>query len=151
MSNRPYEATYEPRPGDQARDEELRYQRFLSALQRAGLGAPRRVESLAVTILGALEQRLSGAEARDLNEELPWPLRDQLRKFERDPRGRPERFRREELLRRVGEELGLEPGEAEHAVRTVLQHARQLLSEKEGSDVADQLPRDMQDLWVPAA
>ena len=104
-----------------------------------------------MTILGALEQRLSGAEARDLNAELPWPLRDQLRKFERDPRGRPERFRREELLRRVREELGLEPGEAEHAVRTVLQHARQLLSEKEGSDVADQLPRDMQDLWVPAA
>lgn len=151
MSNRPYDASYEPRPAGQAREEELRHQRFISALQRAGLGGAPEAEKAAVTILGSLEQRLTGPEARDLNEELPWPLRDQLRAFERDPRSRPERFGREELLRRVGEQLGAELDEAERQVRTVLQLARQLLSEREASDLAAQLPRDLQDLWAPAA
>lgn len=151
MANRPYDANYEPRPTGQAREEELRYQRFLAALARDGLGTPERAERAAVAVLGLVEQRLSGPEARDLNEELPWGLRDLLRGRERHPRSRPERFGREELLARVAAELGVEAIEAERVARSVLQTARALLSEKEASDVASQLPKDMQDLWAPPA
>ncbi len=88
MSNRPYDAKYEPRPGEQARGEELRHQRFLDALS---------------------------------------------------------------LLRRVGDALGVDLAESERVARAVLGTARSLLSEKEGSDVAAQLPADLQDLWAPPA
>jgi uncharacterized protein (DUF2267 family) len=151
MSNRRHNATYEPRPGEQAREEELRYQRFLSALARGGLGTPERAERAAVAVLGLVEQRLTGAEARDLNEELPWALRDLLRGRERHPRSRPDRFGREELLARIAAELGVDAAEAERVTRLVLQTARGLVSEKEASDVAAQLPKDMQDLWAPPA
>ena len=151
MSNRPYDASYEPRPNDQAREEELRYQRFVSMLVRDGLGSRERAEQAAVTVLCALERRLSGPEAHFLNQELPWALRDLLRSCELDPRARPERYGREALVGRVGEELGVDAAEAVRLVRTVLQTARGLLSAKEASDVASQLPPDLRDLWAPAA
>ena len=151
MGNRPYDARYEPRPGEQSQEDKLRYQHFLDALRDGGLGSTQRAERAAVTVLGALEQRIPAPEARDLNQELPWPLRDQLRPFERHPRSRPEVFGREELLLRVGEALELDLVESERVTRLVMQTARSLLSEKEASDVAGQLPRDMQDLWAPLA
>jgi uncharacterized protein (DUF2267 family) len=151
MSNRPYDASYEPRPGEQAREEELRYRRFLGALARGGVTTSERAERAAVAVLGQVELRLTGPEARDLNEELPWALRDLLRGRERHPRSRPERFGREELVAHVATELGVDAAEAERICRLVMQTARGLLSEKEASDVAAQLPKDMQDLWAPAA
>ncbi len=151
MSNRPYDANYEPRPGEQAREEELRYQRFLDALSRQGVGSPKRAEQAAVCVLGHLEHRISGPEARDLNEELPWALRDRLRGSELHPRSRPERYGREELLRRISEDLEVSPAEGERIARLVLATTRSFLSEKEASDVAGQLPADLQDLWAPPA
>jgi uncharacterized protein (DUF2267 family) len=151
MSNRPYDANDEARPTDQAREEGLRYQRFLEALARGGLGSAERAERTAVTVLGLVEQRLTGPEVNDLNAELPWALRDLLRGRERHPRSRPERLGREELLARVAAELTLDAEQAEAATRLVMQTARTLLSENEASDVASQLPKDMQDLWAPPA
>lgn len=151
MSNRPYDARYEPRPGEQGREEELRYQRFLGALQRAGIGSAARAERAAVTVLCALERRIGGTEAREVNEELPWALRDLLRRCEIHPRSRPEPLGREDLLARIAEELGADVVRAEQIARTVLLTARRLLSEKEASDVAARLPRDLQDLWAPPA
>ncbi len=151
MANRPYDASYEPRPAEQARDNELRYQRFLAALERAGLGSRERAEQAAVTVLCAIERRITGPEARELNEELPWALRDLLRRCELHPRSKPERFGREELIARISEALLLDAADSERVIRTVLQTARGLLSEKEASDVASQLPRDLQDLWAPPA
>ncbi len=63
MANRPYDARYEPRPADQARDEDVRYQRFLGALQAAGDASREQAEGAAVSVLRALEQRIGGAEA----------------------------------------------------------------------------------------
>jgi uncharacterized protein (DUF2267 family) len=124
MANRPYDAKYEPRPGEQAREEQLRYQRFLGALARGGLGTEERAERAAVAVLSVLEQHLPGPEARDLNDELPWALRDLLRGAERHPKSRPERVGREELLARVAGALGVDAAEAETVSRLVLQTAR---------------------------
>ena len=149
MSNRPYDARYEPRPGEQAAGEELRYRRFLDALGRAGLGSAERTERCTVAVLRHLEARLTGPEARDLKKELPWALRDRLRGEERHPRSRPERFGRTELVERVAEEIGVDPLEAERITRAVFAVTRSVLSEKEASDVQAQLPPDLAALWAP--
>ena len=152
MSQRPYDASYEPRPGEQSFDDELRYRRFLDGLVRSGLGNAQAAERAAVAVLCTLEQRVSGGEARDVNDELPWALRDLLRHCELHPRSRPERFGRGEFLTRISEDLELDdPAEAERISRTVLMAVRELLSEKETSDVIAQLPPDLQALWAPPA
>lgn len=153
MANRPYEAQFEPRPADQARDNEVAYRRFLDALSRDGLGSAAKAERAAVVVLANLEKRISPMEARDLNLELPWALRDAIR-AERgtlDRRSRPERWGLDELLSRVATALELEDRDVEPLVRKVLQHVRTLVSEKEASDVIGQLPPDLQALWAPPA
>jgi uncharacterized protein (DUF2267 family) len=151
MANRPYDAQYEPRPQESARDEARRYESFLGALARAGPGPRDRAERIAVGVLCPLERRLSGGEARDLNFELPWAMRDLLRSCALDPRASPERWGADEFLARVAEDLELDPADVERTVRIVLSTVRSLLSEKEASDVLAQLPPDLQALWAPPA
>ncbi len=148
MGNRPYDASYEPRPGEQAGDEERRWRRFVSDLARAGIPESE-AEDTAAKVLCLLEQRITAGEARDLNQELPWALRDLLRRCERPMRATPERFDRAEFTVRLSEDLGREPPEAERVARAVLSAARALLSEREASDVLGQLPDDMKPLWLP--
>jgi hypothetical protein len=64
MANRSYDARYPPRPGEQARDDDLRYQRFIHALSAAGLGNAERAEACAVAVLCTVERRITGGEAR---------------------------------------------------------------------------------------
>lgn len=151
MANRRYDARWEPRPGEQAREDDLRYQRFVGSLSRQGLGNAERAEACAVAVLCAVERRITGPEAKELNDELPWALRDLLRRCELHPRARPERLGRDELLARVAEDLGVDEAEATRIARVVLSTARTLLTEKEASDVMAQLPPDMAPLWAPPA
>jgi uncharacterized protein (DUF2267 family) len=151
MANRSYDARYEPRPGDQAREDEFRYQRFIRSLSNAGLGRAERAEACAVAVLCAFERRISGGGARELNEELPWVMRDLLRRCELHPRSRPERLGREDLVARIGEDLGVDADEATRVTRIVLSTVRTLLSEKEASAVMAQLPPDVAPLWAPPA
>lgn len=148
MANRPYDARYEPRPGEQSGDDAIRYGRFLDQLGRAGLGNRERCEQVAVAVLCQLERRISGGEAADLNRELPWAMGDLLRRCELHPRSRPERYGRDELLARLAEELEVDATEVEPMVRTVLSTVRGLLSDKETTDVMAQLPSDLQALWA---
>jgi uncharacterized protein (DUF2267 family) len=151
MANRPYDAEFEPRPGEQSAQDAQRYEHFLSALSRAGLGSRDRAEQVAVAVLCQLERRISGGEAEDLNFELPWAMRDLLRRCELHPRSRPERYGAAELVQRIADDLGLDPAAAEATIRTVLANVRALLSEKEASDVMAQLPPDLRALWAPSA
>lgn len=151
MSNRPYDAWYEPRPLERQRDETRRYESFMGALERAGLGPRDRAERIAVGVLCPLEQRISSGEARDLNDELPWALADLLRTCELHPKQRPHRWGADEYLTLVAGHLQVEPAEAEGMVRTVLSTVRSLLSDKEASDLLAQLPPDLQALWAPPA
>lgn len=151
MANRPYDATYQPRPADGARDDGRRHETLLSALERAGLGPRERAERTVAGVLCTLERRMSGGEARNLNDELPWALGDLLRSCELHPRSRPDRFGADEFLSRVAEHTGIPPAEVEGTVRTVLAAVRSLLSEKETADVLAQLPPDLQALWAPPA
>jgi uncharacterized protein (DUF2267 family) len=151
MANRPYDAEYEPRPGEQAASDQQRYRQLLQRLARHGLGNAERAESTAVAVLCSVQRRLSGGEARDLNDELPWALRDLLRRCELHPRARPERFGAGELVAQVAEALAIDTPEAERVIRAVLSEVRGMLSEKEASDVVGQLPPDLAALWAAPA
>lgn len=148
MPNRPHDAGFEPRPGEQAGTEAARYEAFLGALERAGLGPRDRIERIAAGVLCTLERRMTGGAARSLNLELPWALQDLLRSCPRDERGLPERTGAREFVATLADDLGLDPAEAERAARLVLSTARGLLSEKESADVLAQLPPDLQALWA---
>jgi uncharacterized protein (DUF2267 family) len=60
---------------------------------------------------------------------------------------RPEKFGRDELLRRVGEDLRLQPEAVEPVVRAVLDALRDQISEGEAEEVLGQLPEDLRHLW----
>jgi len=151
MANRPYDAEFEPRPGEQADVDARRYESFLAALVKGGLGPRDRAERIATSVLCTLERRISAGEASDLNSALPWALRGLLRGCELHPRQRPERFGADEFLARLAEHPDVDPAEPERTARTVLSAARGLLSENEAGDVLSQLPPDLQALWAPQA
>ncbi len=148
MSNRKYGADYEPRPLEQAADEQNRYRLFLGRLHQAGLSPPDAAERAALAVLAALEDRLTAAEAEDLRQELPWTLRDRLRDKVRPGHVPPERVGRDGFVARVADELGVDDASASATIEAVFAATRALLSEKEAADVGDQLPGDMKGMWA---
>lgn len=151
MPNRPHDAEHPPRPDEQAGTEAGRYEAFLDALARAGLGPRERIERIAAGVLCRLERRMTGGQARSLDLELPWAVRDLLRSCPRDEAARPERFGARELVAALADDLKLDPAEAERAARLVLSTVRGLLSERESAAVLAQLPPDLQALWARTA
>jgi uncharacterized protein (DUF2267 family) len=124
------------------------YRAFLARLAERGGMSPHVAEKAAVSVLCAIEQRIFGEEARDMEAQLPSKLTELLHRCERHEAGPPPRkFGREELLQRVGEELELQPGAAEPVVRAVLAVLRERLSEGEAENVMEQLPPDLRELW----
>ncbi|NMO18589.1 DUF2267 domain-containing protein [Pyxidicoccus fallax] len=123
------------------------YKAFLNRLCERGGMSPAVAEQAAVSVLCALEQRIYSEEALDLEAQLPRKLTELLHRCERHEEELPPKFGREELLKRVGEDLSLNPDAVEPVVRAVLDSIRHLISEGEAEDVMGQLPADMRDLW----
>jgi uncharacterized protein (DUF2267 family) len=113
--------------------------------------SPSVAEQASVSVLCALEQRIFGEEARDLEAQLPQKLTELLHRCERHESGPPPRkFGRAEMLAMVGEDLSLEPEAVEPVIRAVLDAIRDQISEGEVEQVMKQLPADLRDLWRPA-
>lgn len=126
------------------------YAAFIKHLCDRGGMSPSVAEKAAVSVLCGLEQRIFGEEALDLEAQLPRKLTELIHRCERHESGPPPRkFGREEMLRMVGEELGLEPGAVEPVVRAVFDALRDQVSEGEVEQVISQLPEDLRDLWRP--
>jgi uncharacterized protein (DUF2267 family) len=124
------------------------YAAFLKHLGERGGMSPGVAEEAAVSVLCALEQRIQVEEARDLEAQLPRKLTALLHRCERhEGEARPEKFGRDELLRRVGEDLRLQPEAVEPVVRAVLDALRDQISEGEAEEVLGQLPEDLRHLW----
>ncbi|MBZ4421148.1 DUF2267 domain-containing protein [Myxococcus sp. RHSTA-1-4] len=123
------------------------YKAFLDHLCERGGMSPHVAEQAAVSVLCALEQRIFSEEAADLEAQLPRKLTELLHRCERHEEELPGKFGREELLKRVGEDLSLNPDAVEPVVRAVLDSIRHLISEGEAEDVMSQLPSDLRDLW----
>ncbi|MBN1206444.1 MAG: DUF2267 domain-containing protein [Myxococcaceae bacterium] len=126
------------------------YAAFIKHLCERGGMSPSVAERTAVSVLCALEQRIFGEEARDLEAQLPQKLTELLHRCERHESGPPPRkFGRAEMLRMVGEELGLKPEAVEPVIRAVFDAIRDQVSEGEVVEVMNQLPADLRDLWRP--
>jgi uncharacterized protein (DUF2267 family) len=127
------------------------YAAFIKHLCERGGMSPSVAEQAAVSVLCAIEQRIFGEEARDLEAQLPQKLTELLVRCERHESGPPPRkFGRAEMLRMVGEDLSLAPEAVEPVIRAVLNAIRDQVSEGEVEQVMRQLPHDLRDLWRPA-
>lgn len=126
------------------------YAAFIKHLCERGGMSPSVAEQAAISVLCALEQRIFGEEANELEAQLPRKLTELLQRCERHESGAPPvKFGREEMLRMVGAELGLNPDAVEPVVRAVLDALRDQISDGEVEDVMKELPADLRDLWRP--
>ncbi|MCK8502331.1 DUF2267 domain-containing protein [Myxococcus fulvus] len=123
------------------------YAAFLKHLCERGGMSPSVAEKAAVSVLCAVERRITQGETQDLEAQLPNKLTLLLHRCERHEDELPKGFGREELLARVGEDLALNPEAVEPVVRAVLNSVRAQISEGEAEDVMDQLPEDLRELW----
>jgi uncharacterized protein (DUF2267 family) len=100
-------------------------------------------------VMCTLTERLTAGEAHELLEALPRSLRPL---FERCiiHRAQPAvaRMSRAEFLDRVAQHLGVTPAHAELVCSAVFEAVSAELPSKLVADVAHQLPRDLQDLWL---
>jgi len=126
------------------------YKAFLSNLCVIGSMNEEEAEKAAVSVLCVLEQRLFGEEAAHLEAQLPGKLKDLLIRCERHIGKPASKFGREEFIRMVTEDLGVDTFQAEKRIRAVFSALRDQVSEGEIEDVIGQLPADLRDLWQRA-
>lgn len=105
-------------------------------------------ERAAESVLCVLEQRLIDTEAKHLEAQLPRKVRDLLQRCPRHEGAPPRKFKLEEFLNMVAEDLDTTPNEAERLCRAVFATVRAHISEGETEDVIGQLPNDLRSLWA---
>ena len=123
------------------------YKSFIADLSRIGGMSADDAERAAVSVLCALEQRIMASEARHLEAQLPFKLRELLHECERHEAERPQRFGRAEFIRMIAQDLGIDEVQAETIALDVITAVREHISEGEARDVAGQLPPDLADLF----
>jgi uncharacterized protein (DUF2267 family) len=104
----------------------------------------------ASAVLCVLAQRLSGGEARDLVAALPEGLRSRVAPCAGHRGQRGERFDLDEFRLRVATHLNVTVAQAEAIARAVFGAVKRTLPTKEVHDIASQLPRELEDLWLSA-
>lgn len=106
------------------------------------------VRAAVEAVLGALVGRLTAGEAHLLHDALPPSVRPLVERRVREREGRwVVRLDRAELLARVAEDLGVAPAHAERICAAVFTAARAVLPLDVQAHVADQLPKDLKELW----
>ena len=127
------------------------YVLFLKDLE-ANAGVVRELaEKAAQSVLCLLEQRLMDTEVKHLEAQLPRKVTDLLKRCPRHEGKVAKKFKLEQFLALVAEELDTTPNEAERLARAVFTTVREHISEGEADDVMGQLPADLRSLWVPEA
>ena len=108
-------------------------------------------EQAAQSVLCLLEQRLIDTEAKHLEAQLPRKMRDLLQRCARHEGTTPRKYKLEQFLAMVAEDLDTTPNEAERLSRAVFATVREHISEGEAEDVMGQLPIDLRSLWMREA
>jgi uncharacterized protein (DUF2267 family) len=109
--------------------------------ERAGIGDRFEAEKTSVVVLQALCDRLSGKEANDLLAQLPAMFKELVVV---SPSAQP--IPCEEFVRRVADELKVEPDEARNRIRAVFATLRQAVTWGELRDVLEELDPEYADL-----
>ncbi|MCP3137102.1 DUF2267 domain-containing protein [Pyxidicoccus xibeiensis] len=127
------------------------YAHFLKDLeQKANIGREL-AEKAAQSVLCMLEQRLMDTEAKHLEAQLPLKVRELLQRCPRHQGTAPRKYKLEQFLAMVAEDLDTTPNEAERLSRAVFSTVREHISEGEAEDVMGQLPNDLRALWAREA
>jgi uncharacterized protein (DUF2267 family) len=98
-------------------------------------------------VLCVFEQRVSGGEAKKMEDELPAVATEALQECERQDPEMAEPFDAGELFRRVAARLPEGAMAAGRVVAAVLAAVRERLSPEEAVHIGNQLPRDIRALW----
>jgi uncharacterized protein (DUF2267 family) len=109
--------------------------------ERAVIGDRFEAEKTSVVVLQALCDRLSGKEANDLLAQLPAMFKELVVV---SPSAQP--IPCEEFVRRVADELKVEPDEARNRIRAVFATLRQAVTWGELRDVLEELDPEYADL-----
>ena len=105
----------------------------------------------AASVLTHLEYRLTSDEAKDLNAQLPVKLQEILDESRRADGGQVHKLHKDEFVACVANDLGRAPEDAESIIRAVFATVRTHISDGEADDVAAQLPKDLEPLWMRPA
>lgn len=127
--------------------------RFLEAIEaQAQLPAHVQPVEAAVACMAALLERLTPGQAHRLVASLPDGVRTYFEQAERHRDGRPVvKVGRAELLASLSEQLGVTPASAESILVAVFDVVRGLVAADVSSNVATQLPADLQQVWIGAS
>jgi uncharacterized protein (DUF2267 family) len=100
------------------------------------------------SVICTLMQHALGPEAHYVVDALPRTIRPVLERCARHRDAVPERFGRDEMIRRVAEHLSVSLGDAEDIAAAVLVSIGLRLRPDEVHDVASHLPIELRDLWA---
>jgi uncharacterized protein (DUF2267 family) len=123
------------------------YKAFLKNLQSIGSMNAEFAEQAAISVLCALEQRLTRDEAAHMEAQLPVKLTKLLSRCDRHLGTPPVKLGRQEFVQMVAGDLGMQTSEVEPVIRAVFAAVREQISEGEVEDVLGQLPAELRDLW----
>jgi uncharacterized protein (DUF2267 family) len=152
LESQPGVAPRRPRTPEQRaqRSESRRSTSFMNFLKRltqiSGM-SNEEAEKASVSVLCALEQRLTGDEVFDLESQLPAKLRDLLVRCERHEGKPPRKFGIDEFYDMVARDLSRSVTDIKPVVGNVIVALRDQISAGESEDVASQLPGDLAALW----
>lgn len=130
---------------DQAATERVR----ANVAQSARLPPDLVPEDAIAAVMCALVDRLTAGETHYLFEALPASTRSLFATCVRHRTGQPTmKLDRVDFLERVAEHLGVTPAHAELVCEAVFDAVRNELPDKLADDIAHQLPRGLQELWL---
>jgi len=120
---------------------------FMTYLRRVGQISEEVAEQSAVAVLCALERRILPDESKDLESQLPYKLRELVRRCDTHAVVPPHTIHRREFVAMVAEDLAVPSDRAEHLVLSVFHALRAQVSVGEARQVGGQLPPDLRALW----
>jgi uncharacterized protein (DUF2267 family) len=121
---------------------------FFDSLRRLCDLPQEELEKAAVSVVCALERRLTGDEVFDFESQLPAKFRDMLTRCERHEGAPPSKFGLAELYKMVGDDLGKSQDEVVGIVRATILALKGQITQGEADDVASQLPGDIKEIWI---
>lgn len=130
------------------RDDLSGYERLRKQLRASGaLPEGVREDDAVRVVLGRLLRRVPGGTAVRMLDELPREVLQVLGDEAPDRDARPEVFNHDQLILDTARALSINEGQADELVRAMLRAVRPLVTPETAALAAQQLPKDLQELW----
>jgi uncharacterized protein (DUF2267 family) len=133
------------RTRDPSAPEVLAYEQFLQRVADRAALFPDQATGVPAAVLEVLAERIAAGEVDDLAQHLPDELRAALERGKARSGGKAQRMSLDEFVRRVAEREGVDYEQALEHARAVFRTLRDVVPDKEFSDLLHQLPRAYQE------